>query len=184
MGQLFARLHWHVCTVFIVFCLSMFYPVLTTRILSVRHDLSPSESVSAPAPIFRPAAFIPLAFLFWNAGDLLGRLVAAAPALAMLRRSPRLLLLAATARLIFLPLYGLCNLDGDGAAIASDLFYVLVVQMGFGLTNGCFGSLSMMAAAEDVDDGEREAAGAFMCLCLVAGLSVGSLLSFLAAAVF
>jgi len=39
----------------------------------------------------------------------------------------------------------------------------------------------MMGAVEWVDVDEREAAGGFMGLMLVAGLTVGSLLSFLAA---
>ena len=54
------------------------------------------------------------------------------------------------------------------------------MEFPFGLTNGWLGSSAMMAAGEWVDDCEREAAGGFMGLCLVAGLTVGSLMSFAA----
>ena len=67
--------------------------------------------------------------------------------------------------------------------VESDLFYLLLVQFPFGLTNGWLGASSMMAAGEWVAEGEREAAGGFMGLCLVAGLAVGSVLSFSVAGV-
>ena len=61
----------------------------------------------------------------------------------------------------------------------SDAFYLGVVQLLFGVSNGYIGSSCMMAAGLPmVADEEREAAGAFMGFCLVFGLSVGSLLSF------
>jgi solute carrier family 29 (equilibrative nucleoside transporter), member 1/2/3 len=80
----------------------------------------------------------------------------------------------------FIPLYYLCNIGGHGAVVNSDLFYLVVVQFGFGITNGWVGSRSMVTANEWVEEEQREATGAFMATCLVAGLSVGSLLSFLA----
>jgi equilibrative nucleoside transporter 1/2/3 len=83
------------------------------------------------------------------------------------------------ARLIFIPLYFLCNVGGRGAVVSSDVFYLFVVQGLFGLTNGYLGSECMMGAGGWVKEEEREAAGGFMGLCLVAGLTVGSLLSFL-----
>ncbi len=70
-----------------------------------------------------------------------------------------------------------------GAVVNSDLFYLLLVQLPFGLTNGWLASDCMMAAGERVDESEREASGAFMGLCLVAGLTAGSLLSFTAAGI-
>lgn len=75
-------------------------------------------------------------------------------------------------------MYQLCNIRDRGAVINSDAFYLLVVQFGFGLTNGWLGSSCMMGANEWVEHGEREAAGGFMGLNLVAGLTVGSLSSF------
>lgn len=83
------------------------------------------------------------------------------------------------ARLVFIPLYFLCNVGGRGAVVQSDVFYLFVVQGLFGLTNGYLGSECMMGSGEWVKEDEREAAGGFMGLCLVGGLTVGSLLSFL-----
>lgn len=72
----------------------------------------------------------------------------------------------------------MCNVKGNGAVIESDIFY-WVVGLTFGMTSGWVGSNAMMAAPACVDEGEREAGGGFMGLCLVAGLATGSMASFL-----
>lgn len=166
---LFGKLRWVSASVFLCFAVAMFFPVFTSKILSV-HDESESGR------LFAPGAFIPLAFFFWNLGDLLGRVATMLP--FSLRHRPTALFAIAVARLGFLPLYLLCNIGGRGAILSSDLFYLLVIQFPFGLTNGWLGSSGMMAAGEWVGDGEREAAGGFMGTCLVGGLTVGSLMSF------
>jgi equilibrative nucleoside transporter 1/2/3 len=167
--HLLRKLFWLAGAIFLTFTLTMFFPVFTTRILSV-HD-------AATAPrLLAPATFIPLAFLFWNAGDLLGRLGPAVPALRM--SSPRALFVCAVARAAWLPLYSLCNVGGKGAAVESDAFYLVGVQLLFGVTNGYLGSSCMMGFQELVEPDELEAAGGFMSLCLVGGLTAGSLLSF------
>jgi solute carrier family 29 (equilibrative nucleoside transporter), member 1/2/3 len=169
---LYKKLHWLAAAVFMCFAATMFFPVFTVQIVS---NMPPDE---APR-LFQPASFIPLAFLFWNTGDLFGRLSTLLP--FSLRHRPALLFVISIARLGFLPLYLLCNVRGRGAVVPGDVFYLFVVQLGFGLTNGWLGSSCMMAAPEWVEDGEREATGGFMGLNLVAGLTVGSLLSFTAA---
>ncbi|KAK8089331.1 nucleoside transporter [Apiospora hydei] len=122
----------------------------------------------------------PLAFACWNLGDLGGR----AGALVLpYRERPFVLFVVSVARVLFIPLYALCNLHGGGGVVHSDVFYLLLVQFPFGLTNGWLASNCMMAPSEWVEEGEREAAGGFMGLCLVAGLTFGSLLSFTAAGV-
>lgn len=114
-------------------------------------------------------------------GDLAGRLVTLGP--LNLRHRPVALFVVAIARAGFLPMYLLCNILGKGAVVKSDVFYLFGVQFLFGLSNGWLGSCCMMAAGEYVDDGEREAAGGFMAINLVGGLTAGSLLSFVAAGV-
>lgn len=151
--------------VFLTFAVTMIFPVFTTRIQS----LNPAH---LPSPLF-----IPLAFLVWNTGDLLGRLLTLSPSLSLIRH-PAFLLCLSISRLVFIPLYLLCNIGGNGAKVQSDVFYLAVVQLLFGLSNGYLGSSCMMAAGELVGTEEREATGGFMALCLVAGLTVGSLLSF------
>ncbi|KAK5118377.1 hypothetical protein LTR62_002891 [Meristemomyces frigidus] len=164
------KLFWLASAVFTSFAITMVFPVFTQQIVSVR---APAKQTL----LFQPASFIPLAFLFWNTGDLLGRLLTAVPSLSLVRR-PRLLFALAVSRVGFVGLYQLCNIRGRGAVVESDLFYLVVVQLLFGLTAGYTGSTCMIGASELVEPEEREAAGSFMGLCLVAGLTAGSLASF------
>jgi equilibrative nucleoside transporter 1/2/3 len=173
LTRLFRKLFWIGGAVFLTFTITMFFPVFTGQILSVR-DLT-----SAPR-LFHPSSFIPLAFFFWNLGDLIGRTLPAIPALSLTAR-PRILFILAISRVVFIPMYFLCNIGGKGARVSSDAFYLLVVQVLYGISNGYVGSSCMMGFVEWVEVDEREAAGGFMSLCLVAGLTAGSFLSFLAA---
>ena len=171
-STLLRKLKWFASSMILTFGLSMFFPVFTNNARSIR---DPASS----GPLFQPSAFVPLGFLVWNCGDLLGRMLPLVPALRI-DRSPRLLFAASVSRLIFIPFYLLCNIKGHGAKIPSDTFYFLV-QLLFGATNGHIGTLSMMAAPNWVDSWEKEAAGSFMGLCIVIGLALGSLASFLVA---
>lgn len=173
LWTLFKKLHYLSSAVFLTFAITMFFPVFTQQITSVR----PADT--APR-ILQPSCFIPLAFLFWNAGDLAGRLFTLSPSLALVRW-PRTVFAMSLARVVFIPLYFLCNIRGRGAVVASDAFYFITVQLLFGLSNGYLGSTCMVGAGEWVEIEEREAAGGFMGLMLVGGLTVGSLLSFLVA---
>lgn len=168
---LLRKLRWLAASVFLTFACAMVFPIYTQRILSV----------SPPGPtqpaLLRPASFIPLALLFWNSGDLIGRLLSGVPALSLVFR-PRVVCALAVARFGYIGLYHLCNIRGAGAAVPSDLFYLVVVQLTFGLTTGFVGSTCMMGAAQWVAPEERPAAGGFMALCLVFGLAAGSLMSF------
>lgn len=170
---LFRKLHWFSVSVFMCFAVTMFFPVFTPKVLSV----VPSDDAR---PILQRAAFVPLGFLLWNVGDLVGR---SASLLLPFRGRPFWLFVISIARVVFLPLYALCNIHGQGAVISSDLFYLLLVQFPFGMTNGWLASICMMSAGEYVDESEREASGGFMGLSLVAGLAFGSLLSFSVASV-
>ena len=170
LWTLFKKLRYLASAVFITFCITMFFPVFTQQITSVR-------PIDTAPRILQPACFIPLAFLLWNTGDLLGRLLTLIPSMNLVRW-PRVVFVLSIARGIFIPLYLLCNIHGRGAAIPSDAFYLIIVQLLFGISNGYLGSTCMMGAGEWVDVEEREAAGGFMGLMLVAGLTVGSLLSF------
>jgi equilibrative nucleoside transporter 1/2/3 len=166
---LFRKTFWLATAVFLTFTVTMVYPVYTQKIDSVH---PPSAGI-----FFKPASFIPLAFFFWNAGDLAGRLLTAIPLIRITHRA-RLVFILALFRVAFIPLYLLCNIHGRGAKVNSDFFYLGVVQLLFGMSNGYIGSLCMMGAVEYVDEDEREAAGGFMGLMLVGGLTFGSLLSF------
>jgi solute carrier family 29 (equilibrative nucleoside transporter), member 1/2/3 len=163
LWTLFRKLRFLSTAVFVCFAVTMLFPVFT----AITQSVSGIDS----------AIFIPLAFLMWNAGDLLGRLLPAIPKLS-LTHFPFALFCMAMARLIFIPLYFMCNIKGRGAYVNSDFFYLVIVQFLFGLTNGYVGSSCMMGAGDWVAAGEREVAGGFMGMMLVGGLAVGSLLSF------
>lgn len=173
LWTLFRKLHYLASAVFLTFAITMFFPVFTQQITSVR----PASTLPR---LLQPSCFIPLAFLFWNTGDLAGRLLTLVPSFTLIRW-PRTVFGASLARVLFIPLYLLCNIHDRGAVVASDAFYLVAVQFLFGLSNGYLGSTCMMGAGEWVDVEEREAAGGFMGLMLVGGLTVGSLLSFLVA---
>ncbi|KAK5083714.1 hypothetical protein LTR05_006218 [Lithohypha guttulata] len=164
LWTLFRKLPFLSAGVFVCFTVTMIgFPVFTAEVLS-------TSGVD-------DAIFIPLAFLIWNLGDLLGRLLTIWPTVS-LTHWPFSLFCIAMARFVFVPLYFLCNVRGRGAVVPSDLFYLIIVQLLFGLTNGYVGSECMMGAGEWVEAEEREAAGGFMGLMLVGGLTAGSLLSF------
>ena len=167
--RLFLKLRWLALALALTFTETMFFPVFTAKITSVNDG--PDAGL-----LLHKAAFVPLAFFFWNLGDLGGRVATILP--YSLRDKPPVLFLLSVARAAMIPLYLLCNIGGRGAVVSSDFFYLAVVQLLFGLTNGWLGSSCMMAAGGWVDDGEREVAGGFMGLCLVLGLAAGSLLSF------
>ena len=171
MWTLFHKLHWLALAVFLNFGVTMLFPVFTAKIQSVR------AADSAPR-LLQPACFVPLAFLLWNSGDLLGRLATLIPRLAASVEHPRMVFLIALLRIVFVPLYYLCNINGRGATVNSDVFYLVIVQFLFGLSNGFVGSICMMGASRWVEAHEREAAGGFMGFMLVGGLTVGSLISF------
>ncbi|KAK2604292.1 hypothetical protein N8I77_007235 [Diaporthe amygdali] len=175
MRALFRKLHWLAGSVFMCFAVAMFFPVFTAKIPSTN---------GGGSRLFDAEVFIPLSFFAWNLGDLVGRIATAGHWNVSVRgRMPAVLFLVSVARVGFLPLYMLCNIRGRGAVVPSDVFYLAVVQFPFGLTNGWLASNSMIGAAEWVEEDEREAAGGFMGLSLVAGLASGSLLSFTAAGI-
>ena len=163
---IYKKLHWLANAVLLTFTLTMFYPVFTQKIHSASNPTS---------RLLQPSCFIPLAFLFWNIGDLIGRTLTLSRSLAKLTLYPKITLLLAISRVFWLPLYDLCA----KGVIRSNFFYLVIVQCGFGIGSGVLGSLCMMGFAPYVEPSEREAAGGFMGLMLVGGLSVGSLASFL-----
>ena len=149
------------------FCVTMVFPVFTEAVVSVH--------TGNAGRMFQPDVFIPAAFFLWNLGDLLGRIVCGWPQFTT--KNPTVLVILSMARILFIPLYFMCNIRGQGAVIESDFFYWLV-QLVFGFTNGWIGSNCMMAAPSFVNEDEVEPSGGFMGFCLVVGLACGSVLSF------
>lgn len=170
LWDLFKKLQWTALSVFMCFLVTMVYPVFTAEIESVHGGAGHSR-------LFDPSVFVPLGLLSWNVGDLIGRMSLLIPHISLMHR-PRALFILAVARAGFIFLYLLCNIHGRGAVVQSDVFYLFIVQLLFGVTNGYLGSSCMIGASQWVSPEEREPAGGFMVVMLVGGLTAGSLLSF------
>lgn len=181
--------------VFLVFMVTLcLFPAVVSQV----------RSTSDPASVL----FVPLAFLLFSVGDWLGKVMPQWFAFANKGSRARgiALLVAASLRLVFVPLLAMSNvLVVDDArvwpyAIKSDWLVMVIVAV-FAVSNGYLGSLCMLMApqlvtttisdnneysllAEDsVESAEMEArekgvAGALMVFALTTGLTVGSLLSF------
>lgn len=165
---LFSKLRFLAFAVFFCFLVTMVFPVYTAEIQSVNDPAS--------SRIYDSSVFVPLGFLMFNLGDLAARMVVGLPGLSI-GQYPQIAAVLSISRVMFIPLYQLCNINGRGAVIKSDFFY-FAVQFLFGATNGYLGTGCMMGINHWVLADERPAAGGFMSMVLVGGLAAGSLLSF------
>lgn len=166
------KLKWPALANFSCLCISSVTSIFAAKITSV------VPQTGAPI-LLQPHAFIPLAIILWNVGDLMGSILAVAS--KVLIRHPLIIFALSIARLGFIPLYLNCNIDGRGS-FAGDWFY-LAVQILFGMTHGWLSGTSMMGVPEWVEPADREDAGAFMGMTLVSGLVAGSVLGLVAAQV-
>ncbi|KAK0100805.1 hypothetical protein ONS95_007252 [Cadophora gregata] len=159
-------LKWPALANFSCLCISSVSSVFVTKITSVvSKDVAPT--------LLRPEAFIPLSIVLWNIGDFLGSLVAVSS--RFLIRRPFLIFVLSLARIGFIPMYLMCNIDERGS-FAGDWFYLICVQFLFGVTHGWLSGASMMGVPVWVPEEDREEAGAFMGMTLVTGLVAGSIL--------
>lgn len=151
------------------------FPPITTTI----------KSVQDPPPwLLQPAVFIAAHFVIFNIGDYVGRTYAPSiPGALQLKVSSVLLL--SFARVVFFPLFLLCNTPTRAeshSAVLGDWAYLLVLLL-FGLTNGGVSCIIMIKASSPqlnpaIADEERDLAGTLAAFSLVFGLAVGSLSSF------
>ncbi|PMD12011.1 hypothetical protein NA56DRAFT_57547 [Hyaloscypha hepaticicola] len=170
-AKLFSKLQWPALANFSCLCISSVSPVFVAKITSVVPE--------GNAPILlRAQAFIPLAIILWNIGDLVGSVLAVSS--RFLIRRPFLIFIFSLLRIGFIPLYLICNIDGNGSLVG-DWFYLVIVQFLFGVTHGWLSGASMMGVPAWVSEEDREAAGAFMGMTLVGGLVAGSMLGLAAA---
>ncbi|KAK7061413.1 nucleoside transporter [Favolaschia claudopus] len=163
-----------VCIVFVV-TLSV-YPPITTSILPTN-------------PNTHPLLFSAVHFFVFNVGDLTGRYICSFPKL--LTWSANRLLGISLARILFIPLFLMCNLQHPSeigtpsTPIINSDFMFMFIMLFFGMSNGYVSSLCLMAAPslehnprlqgrrEDVD-----VAATVASFCLVGGLVLGSISSF------
>ncbi|KAI0254244.1 nucleoside transporter-domain-containing protein [Lactifluus subvellereus] len=170
---------------------NIIYELAVTFVFTVTLSVYPAITISI-VPSNRevhPLLFTSLHFLVFSGGDLFGRYLCDIPRLLIW--SARRLLGLSLARVLFIPLFLACNLQRDASSpsaaplINSDLAYMVLLFV-FGLTNGYVSSMCLMSAPslehnprlkgrkEDVD-----LAATITNFCLVGGLVIGSILSFI-----
>lgn len=126
--------------------------------------------------------FVPMTFVIFNTGDLLGRLVAGKVPVDRIRNLSQKLVLAASLRFLFFPLFLLCVARTSvfsSLAIHSDAFS-LAVQFLFAVLNGLLSTVSFMHAPRLVDNTPQlqERVSEILNIAVVSGLLSGSLFSF------
>ncbi|KAG7283565.1 hypothetical protein CRUP_026492, partial [Coryphaenoides rupestris] len=117
-------------------------------------------------------------FIVFNLMDLVGRSL---PSLVQWpAKESRLFPVMVFSRLLFIPLFMMCNIPNSQLPIlfSNDGAYVIIMAL-FALSNGYLASLCMAYAPQLVHCGDCETAGASMTFFLALGLSLGAATSFL-----
>ncbi|ESK93761.1 nucleoside transporter [Moniliophthora roreri MCA 2997] len=146
-----------------------------------------TASIQPTNPNLHPLLFTSIHFLTFGLGDFVGRYICSFP--QVLIWSARKLLTLSLSRTLFVFLFLMCNVTKPSAEpsqplINSDFLFFLIL-FAFGLSNGYVSSLCLMSASslehnprlkgkrEDVD-----VAATVSQFCLIGGLMVGSMASF------
>jgi equilibrative nucleoside transporter 1/2/3 len=161
-------------TVAFVFVVTlMIFPSITSMIKSIHRQPSASR-------IFDDDIFVAMHFLLFNIGDWLGRILP----LYISTFNPSVLLVLASLRVLFVPLFLVCNVVATErnmpVLIRSDGAYFVLLGL-FSMTSGWVCSLTMMAAPQQPflrSSTEKSLVGSLMSFSLVVGLAIGGSLSF------
>ena len=160
--QLWKKLKFVELTIIITFSITLIFPVFASNIESTNN--------------ISKKLFVPLAFLIWNIGDLIGRLLCAIKLFIIEKNN--YLMIYSILRLLFIPLFLYSNIKNRGY-IFNDFGY-LFIQLMFGITNGQLFSSAYMNVGQLLDtDVEKKAAASFTAFLINVSLLLGSLLSFI-----
>merc|ERR1719232_1915526 len=167
----------YVLSVFIIFLTSLtVFPSVTVLVVS--------EFSSDKDNIWANVYFTPVTcFLAFNCGDYLGRILASVIQLPGQEKYGQNITLAlSVARLVFIPLFMLCNAAPDirnlPVLFSYDADYYALMAM-FSISNGYLGNLCMMLGPKTSDsDQEQERIASMMVAVLVLGIGIGSALSY------
>lgn len=156
-------------TVFIVFTITIcLFPATIVFLLSEHHCNTEER--------FFNDLFVPFFFVLFNLGDFLGRVIAGyfTPVF-----TPKNIWVAGSLRVLFIPLFLLCNLSNSQLPVLfhSDAFPVVFMVL-FALSNGYVSSTCMQMGPAMVPSADAPLAGVIMIFCLTAGLMGGAVVSF------
>lgn len=159
--QLWSKLKYQELTIALTFAITLIFPVFASNVSSI-HGIDSK-------------VFTPIAFLVWNLGDLLGRIIV--PLIPL--KSNLALISYSLGRLCFVPLFLLCHLQSKKWYFFNDEWYMLW-QLLFGVTNGHAFACGYVRIGEVLQrKDEQQAASAFTALVINLSLLWGSLLSFI-----
>jgi len=121
--------------------------------------------------------FTPFFFLLFNLFDLIGRLIAGATGPVFTNRN---VWMASLSRLVFFPLFLLCNVSNSKLPVvfANDAWPIIFMIL-FAITNGYVASTCMMLGPTAVKPKDAAVSGTIMVLSLTLGLFTGACVSFL-----
>mmetsp|Transcript_20644 Transcript_20644/g.44946 ORF Transcript_20644/g.44946 Transcript_20644/m.44946 type:complete len:664 (-) Transcript_20644:224-2215(-) len=126
--------------------------------------------------------YVPFSFVFFNIGDLLGRLISGYIPVDRIQDLSRKLVFGAMLRVGFLPLFILCNTTTgkDSEMVVRNDFFSLLVQLLFALSNGLLVSTAFMFSPRLVGSTStiQERASEIMTFSVFFGLLSGSFLAF------
>jgi len=126
--------------------------------------------------------YVPFNFVVFNMGDLLGRLIAGHIPVNRIRHLSRKLVVCATLRILFLPLFLLCSstLDNEISIGIQNDFFSLLVQLLFAVSNGILISTSFIWSPQLVgtDSTLQKRASEIMTFSISFGLLSGSFIAF------
>ncbi|XP_068209553.1 equilibrative nucleoside transporter 1-like [Palaemon carinicauda] len=144
------------------------FPVLCVKVMSTSSN-----------DTWRNIYFQPVAtFLLFNVGDYVGRL--SAGFILWPRKGSWILYLFVLLRLVFIPLFLLCNHDPKSnipSVFTHDAWYIIIMLL-FSLSNGYCSSLAMTYGPKLVSESKAEKASSMMAAMLGLGLLLGGVSSF------
>ncbi|XP_072105099.1 equilibrative nucleoside transporter 1-like isoform X2 [Mobula birostris] len=157
--------------------------LLVWLVFAVTISVFPSVTVDAKSTISADGLwgvyFIPIScFLMFNVFDWLGRSLTAV--CMWPRKDSKWLPAFVISRLVFIPLFMLCNVYPRQLSVvfAHDAWYICFMAL-FAFSNGYLASLCMCYGPQNAAAKEAETAGAIMSFFLSLGLASGACLSFL-----
>ena len=126
--------------------------------------------------------YVPFSFIFFNIGDLLGRLISGHIPVRRIRHLSRILVYCALLRMLFLPVFLMCSstLGSESNIVVQNDFFSLLVQLMFAVSNGILVSTSFMLSSQLAGTNSilQERASEIMTFSISFGLLSGSFLAF------
>ncbi|SCZ98680.1 BZ3500_MvSof-1268-A1-R1_Chr7-1g09240 [Microbotryum saponariae] len=126
-----------------------------------------------------PALFIPMSFAMFALGDWIGRIM---PQVKVFNfANIKVLMLSSIGRLVFIPLFFMCNTSySQGTPIINSDVVFLTIMFLFSLSNGYLSTLIMLATVIEpsLDEHEIDTAATCVSFYLTFGLAFGSFASF------